>query len=35
MIYPDTSFLCALYVPQSTSTRAIAYVGVWRVGVMT
>jgi predicted nucleic acid-binding protein len=27
MIYPDTSFLCALYVPQSTSTRAIAHVG--------
>jgi len=27
MIYPDTSFLCALYIPQSTSTRAIAYVG--------
>ena len=25
MIYPDTSFLCALYVPQSTSSRAIAY----------
>ncbi len=27
MIYPDTSFLCALYVPQSNSTRAIAYAG--------
>lgn len=27
MIYPDTSFLCALYVPQSASTRAISYVG--------
>jgi predicted nucleic acid-binding protein len=27
MIYPDTSFLCALYVPQSPSTRAIAHVG--------
>jgi predicted nucleic acid-binding protein len=27
MIYPDTSFLCALYVPQSTSTRATAHVG--------
>jgi predicted nucleic acid-binding protein len=27
MIYPDTSFLCALYVPQSTSTRAIVYTG--------
>lgn len=26
MIYPDTSFLCALYVPQRNSTRAIAYV---------
>lgn len=25
MIYPDTSFLCALYIPQSTSTRAISY----------
>lgn len=23
--YPDTSFLCALYVPQSTSTAAIAH----------
>ncbi len=23
--YPDTSFLCALYVPQSTSVAAIAY----------
>jgi predicted nucleic acid-binding protein len=30
MIYPDTSFLCALYVPQSTSTRAIAHVGTLR-----
>lgn len=28
MIYPDTSFLCALYVPQSTSTRAISHVAV-------
>jgi predicted nucleic acid-binding protein len=27
MIYPDTSLLCALYVPQSTSTRAISHVG--------
>jgi predicted nucleic acid-binding protein len=27
MIYPDTSFLCAPYVPQSTSTRAIVYTG--------
>ncbi len=27
MIYPDTSFLCALYVPQSTSDRAIAWAG--------
>jgi predicted nucleic acid-binding protein len=27
MIYPDTSFLCALYVPQSTSSRAIDYAG--------
>ena len=27
MIYLDTSFLCALYVPQSTSSRAIAYTG--------
>jgi predicted nucleic acid-binding protein len=27
MIYPDTSFLCALYVPQSASTRAIAHIG--------
>lgn len=26
MIYPDTSFLCALYIPQSTSTRAIKHV---------
>ncbi len=25
MIYPDTSFLCALYIPQSTSARAIAF----------
>ncbi len=24
-IYPDTSFLCALYVQQSNSSRAIAY----------
>jgi len=23
--YPDTSFLCALYVPQSTSSAAIAH----------
>lgn len=23
--YPDTSFLCALYVPQSTSAQAVAY----------
>ena len=23
--YPDTSFLCALYVPQSTSTAAIGH----------
>jgi predicted nucleic acid-binding protein len=27
MIYPDTSFLCALYVPQSTSPRAIDFAG--------
>jgi predicted nucleic acid-binding protein len=27
MIYPDTSFLCALYVPQSTSPRAISFIG--------
>jgi predicted nucleic acid-binding protein len=27
MIYSDTSFLCALYFPQSTSARAIAHVG--------
>ena len=27
MIYPDTSFLCALYVPQSTSACAIAFIG--------
>lgn len=27
MIYPDTSFLCALYVPQGNSSRAIDYVG--------
>lgn len=27
MIYPDTSFLCALYVPQTSSSRAIAYAG--------
>jgi predicted nucleic acid-binding protein len=26
MVYPDTSFLCALYVPQSTSTRAISHI---------
>lgn len=25
IIYSDTSFLCALYVPQNTSNRAIAY----------
>ncbi len=25
MTYPDTSFLCALYVAQSTSTRALAF----------
>jgi hypothetical protein len=25
MIYPDTSFLCALYVPQSASARAITF----------
>jgi predicted nucleic acid-binding protein len=25
MIYPDTSFLCALYVAQSTSARALAF----------
>lgn len=25
MTYPDTSFLCALYVAQSTSTRAIKF----------
>jgi len=24
MVFPDTSFLCALYVPQSTSARAIS-----------
>jgi predicted nucleic acid-binding protein len=23
--YPDTSFLCALYVPQSTTARAVAH----------
>ncbi len=23
MVFPDTSFLCGLYVPQSTSARAI------------
>jgi predicted nucleic acid-binding protein len=27
MIYPDTSFLCALYVPQGNSSHAINYVG--------
>lgn len=27
IIYPDTSFLCALYIPQSTSPRAISYMG--------
>lgn len=25
MVFPDTSFLCGLYVPQSTSARAIAH----------
>lgn len=25
MTYPDTSFLCALYVAQSTSVRALAF----------
>ena len=25
MVFPDTSFLCALYVPQSSSARAIAF----------
>jgi predicted nucleic acid-binding protein len=25
MTYPDTSFLCALYVAQSTSSRALAF----------
>ena len=25
MVFPDTSFLCGLYVPQSTSARAIAF----------
>jgi predicted nucleic acid-binding protein len=27
MIYPDTSFLCALYVPQTTTPRAITFAG--------
>jgi predicted nucleic acid-binding protein len=27
MVFPDTSFLCALYVPQSTSARAIIFLG--------
>lgn len=27
MVFPDTSFLCGLYVPQSTSVRAIAFMG--------
>ena len=27
MVFPDTSFLCGLYVPQSTSARAITYMG--------
>ena len=27
MIYPDTSFLSALYIPQSSSARAIAFLG--------
>jgi hypothetical protein len=26
MTYPDTSFLCALYVAQSTSVRALAFI---------
>ncbi|MFM8877988.1 MAG: PIN domain-containing protein [Verrucomicrobiota bacterium] len=26
MVFPDTSFLCGLYVPQSTSARAIAFI---------
>jgi predicted nucleic acid-binding protein len=25
MVFPDTSFLCGLYVPQTTSARAIAF----------
>ena len=25
MIYPDTSFLCALYIPQSNSSRAFDF----------
>lgn len=25
MIYPDTSFLCALYIAQSTSAKALAF----------
>ena len=25
MTYPDTSFLCALYIAQSTSVRAVAF----------
>lgn len=27
MVFPDTSFLCSLYVPQSHSTKAIAFMG--------
>ncbi len=25
MTYPDTSFLCALYIPQNTSSNAITH----------
>lgn len=25
MVFPDTSFLCGLYIPQSTSARAITF----------
>lgn len=25
MVFPDTSFLCSLYVPQGTSARAISF----------
>ncbi len=26
MVFPDTSFLCGLYVPQSSSARAITFI---------